>query len=173
MEAIIIEDKLEAIFAYLPAMTYTIGGTTFNPVFRYGDQKELNVFIKSYESESQTPYPLIWLLYPSKEMHHKNKVQLEDLTLILIVNTNDKMLNKERLDTTYRKVLLPLYENIFSAFQKAVNVNLLETIEVTKFPNYGDTESNSDSSFTVDLWDALKTVWKIEITRACLKTIKI
>lgn len=173
MGTIIVEEKLASIFDYLPSMRYSNGLELFKPVFRYGDQKELNVFLKSYESEQSSPYPLIWLLYPNKEIHHKKKVELPDLTLILAVNTNDKMLNNERIATTYKKLLIPLYENVFRALQKATNVNLVEKVDMIKFPNFGDKDYDSEESFTTDLWDALKTTWKIEITNACLKDIKI
>lgn len=170
---IIVEDKLEAIFKFLPVMGYKDKSMLFKPIFGYGDQKELNSFLKSKESLPHKPYPLIWLLYPYKEVHHKKVVKLDGLKLILAVNTNDKMLNEERIATNYRNILIPLQENIFRVLKRAVNVRLVEKVEIYKYPNYSDNNSSGDSSFTTDLWDALSTVWSIEINDSCLRDIKI
>ena len=167
---IVVEDKLKEIFERLPAMKYEVGGAhSFIPVFGYGSQIELNKFLKSQESEQTHPYPLIWLLYPYKELHKKKKVELDDLVLILATNTNSQMLNKERIDTNFKKVLIPLFDNIQKAFKLAVNVNLLQEVEVVKFPNYSGDDDKESSSFTTDLWDAMKTIWQISINTACLR----
>lgn len=172
---IVVEDKLEAIFDYLPEMAYAEGGTEYKVIFGYGDQKELNLFLAAQESNSNKPYPLIWLLYQYKEKHTKRKVDLEDLVLILAVDTSAAMLNKDRLATTFRNILFPLYDNILGVFRKAVNVNLKEEVGVVKFPNYTDETDryNDNVTFTSERWDALKTTWELSINDNCLKQITI
>lgn len=170
---IIVEDKLEEIFDYLPAMKYEVGSEySFKPVFGFGDQMELNKFLKNKESESTKPYPLIWLLYRYNEKHEKKKVVLNDIVLILATNTNAEMSNRDRIETNFKKVLIPLYDNILEALTKSVNINLEDDRGVVKFPNFSE-EVNREQSFTTELWDALKTTWNFEINTACFRSIKI
>lgn len=171
---IIVEDKLKEIFEYLPAMKYEVGSVlSFKPVFGYGSQIELNKFLKSKESDQSHPYPLIWLLYPYKELHKRKEVDLEGMVLILATNTNSQMLNSERIDTNFKKVLIPLYDNVHAVLKRAVNVNLIEETEIIKFPNYSGDNNREEEAFTTDLWDAMKTIWKLSINTACLKEIKV
>ena len=169
---IVVEDKLEAIFNYLPAVKYNEDSdTSYKPIFRFGDQKELNSFLQLSKEANSRPYPLIWMLYPSEENHFKTHVDLEDLTLILAVNTNISMLNKERLEKTFKKILFPLYDNVHYVLKSAVNTNLTEEVKITKYPNYSG-DNNREKAMTLDLWDAVKTVWKISIHNNCLREIK-
>lgn len=171
---IVVEDQLKAIFDYLPSMSYEVRGSSFKPVFGYGDQMELNEFLKSKESDETRPYPLIWLLYPYKELHKKKVVELNDLVLILATNTNAKLSNSERIETNFKRILIPLYDNVFKVLQRAVTVSLIEEVEIIKFPNYsGDNRDDDNQAFSTDLWDAMKTVWNLNINESCLKHIKI
>jgi hypothetical protein len=157
---IVIEDKLNDIFSYLPSQN------GFKPVFSWGDDKELNTFL-SNSNEATTPYPLIWLIYPYNENHKKRSVKAK-IELILAVKTNTEMLNKERLIKTYKGILIPLYDNILTVFQKASTVFVEEEYEVIKYPNYGD----STNTKTVDIWDALKVTFDLRFNDNFLKTIK-
>lgn len=171
---IVVEDKLKAIFDYLPLMEYEVGSASFKPVFGYGDQMELNTFLKNKESDLTRPYPLVWLLYPYKELHKKKVVELKDLVLILATNTNARLSNSERIQTNFKKVLIPLYDNVFTVLKRAVNISLIEEVEIIKFPNYsGDNRDDDNQAFSTDLWDAMKTVWNFNINNSCLKNIKI
>lgn len=176
---IIVENKLEEIFSYLPLMSYEVGGAEFKVYFGYGDELELNAFLKQKEGDETQPYPLIWLLYPYEEIHKKKEVYLNDIVLIVATNTNNNMLNKERIATNFSKVLIPLYDNIERAFLRASNMNFLQEVKVTKFPNYSGEDQRRSSiepreeSFANTLWDALKTKWKISINDNCLKQIKL
>lgn len=171
---IVVEDKLEEIFSYIPKMSYEVGGVEFNVVFGYGDKYELNQFLKDNESNDNKPYPLIWMLYPYKELHKKKVVDLKDIVLILATNTNASMSNKDRIKTNFKRILIPLYDYVFTVLQRAVNISLLEEVEVIKFPNFSsDKLEDREESFTIELWDALKTVWNFNINNSCLKDIKV
>lgn len=172
---IIVEDKLKEMFGYLPDMSYAEGATEFTPVFGYGDQKELNLFLAERESKTSKPYPLIWLLYPYKEKHFKREVLIEDLVLLLAVDTTEAMRYKDRIETTFGRILIPLFDNINTVFNRAINVNKKDEVGVVKFPNYTDDSDryNDNLHFTSDRWDALKTTWEIKINDNCLKKIKV
>lgn len=172
---IVVEDKLKAIFNFIPEMSYTAGSTLYKPVFGFGNKLELVAFIKQAETNEFNTYPLIWLLYPFNEKHKNwgRKVEIEDLTLILAVNASKTMLNDERLETTFKRVLIPLYENIETLFKRASTLNVSSEVGVVKFPNYSGDLSDGDSNFTVDRWDALKTIWNVTINDFCLKDIII
>lgn len=172
-DSIIVEKRLAEIFEYMPSMKMNEADTTsYDVTFGYGSAKELNAFLKSKENESVHPYPLIWLLYPLVEKHNKTEVILERANFILAVNNKAVMLNEQRINETYTKVLMPLYDNMRKCLKRANISNLNEELELTKFPNYGSTP-NQEEHVTTDVWDALKVVLNVRINNVCLKAIKL
>lgn len=167
----VLEDKLEEIFFYLPLMKYSELSSEFKPKFGAGDKLELAHFLADSKT-GETVYPLIWLLHPTDEIHSRGHIKVNELVLILAVNTNAAMLNKERIETTFKKILLPLLENVKHAFRFASNLNLKDEVGVVKYSNYSDNLSTGDSNFTIDRWDALRTTWTIDINDKCLKQIQ-
>lgn len=160
----VLEDKLEAIFSYLPAID------TFIPKFAYGDPKELAAFLK-HKHKGQQPYPLIWLLYPYAETHEGTHLEATNVSLILAVQTNASMQNKQRLAETYKKILFPLYDNIVYAFNAANIVNVAHKYRVVKHPNYSDDRSLGGSHAGPFIWDAMKVTFDIKIQDTCLRPI--
>ena len=172
---IVIENVLKEVFSYLPEMSYSKNSTPYKPVFKYGDTVELAEFIRQAAEKGYETYPLIWLLYPYRENHVKRGrgVVIEDLTLILAVNTSAAMLNDERLATTFEKVLNPLYENVHKVMTRAASLNVDPETEIVKFPNYSGDLSNGEQNFTIDRWDAIKTIWNVYVNDKCLRKIII
>jgi hypothetical protein len=171
-KVIIIEDVLEKVFSYLPKMSFEEGGTEYPVVFGYGDKIELNSFLSNREQSDV--YPLIWLLYPLSEEHHKTKANFTDVVFVLAVTTNQSMENKERLILTYGKVLMPLFYNIRMLFRRSNVISVdskNETYKATKFPNYSEDETR-DKSGTIAIWDALQVIVDLEIIQGCIKPIK-
>jgi len=169
-QIIVFEDKLEEIFSYLPRMKYTDANLLdYKVVFGSGDKKALNVFLKT-KHKGESPYPLVWLLYPYEETHNKTNLSIDKVTLILAVPTNKSMQNKQRLDETYKKVLFPLYDNMVFALGQANIVNIAHEFKVVKYPNYSD-EPLDDESAGIFIWDALKVNFQITIQDTCLKPI--
>lgn len=169
---IVIEDKLTQIFSYIPKMRHISGDGLFDVTFSYGDKKALNAFLKNVKNGA-SPYPLIWLLYPYKEKHLTNKVNVEKMELILAVQTNSSMTSEQRIKETYSKVLNPLFDYVINAFRLSSNVNNSEEVEVIKFPNYSDDQSTGDTSAGSFKWDAIKLTLDITITNKCFKPIKL
>lgn len=172
LEPIISEEVLEEVFSYLPDMSFEEDGTEFPVRFGYGDEVELNVFLKNREVSDV--YPLIWMLYPQTEKHLKNSVRLEKATFILSVTTNQSMENSERIKLTYRKILIPLMFNIRLLFRQSNVISVYDKEEkyiVTKHPNFSESTMR-DKTGAVAIWDALKITVDLDIIGGCIKPIK-
>jgi hypothetical protein len=144
----------------------------FKPVFKYGDNKELLAFLKT-KNKGEKPYPLIWLVYPYVEDHGRTNVSIEPISLVLAVRTNKSMLNEQRMEETYKKVLIPLYNNLREMFMQSNIAYVTDEYIVTKFPNYSNEESEGTQNQTVDLWDALKMTFNCTINANCLNELYI
>lgn len=169
LKAIIVEDRFAEIFAQLPTIS-NAKGTEFSMIFKYGDVYELQAFLDNTKGNTKRPYPLIWLLYPYLEQHKRTGVNLEGVQLILATETNAESNNEQRLLENYKKVLIPLYENIKIAFLRANIIHTSDEYNFTKFPNYGRVEDNV-SEVNV-LWDAIKLNFNCFINDKCLTQIK-
>ena len=159
---IVVEDRLSEIFEFLPP----ING--FNPVFRYGDDKELNTFLSSYDGKSSTPYPLIWLVYPYTEKQSRRHVEITNMKFILAVRNNEVMLYDERIIKTFKGLLIPLYNNIIESFKKANTMLTDDEYNVVKYPNYGSGEEAKAN----DIWDAITITTDVEFNDFRLLNIK-
>lgn len=171
-QAIVLEDVLEELFSFLPKMSFDEDGPEYPVTFGYGDNIELNLFLKN--REEQDVYPLVWMLYPNKEEHQKNRLISERTTFIVAVLTNQSMENHERMQLTYGKVLMPLLHNMRLLFRGS-NVTTTghkhEGYEVVKYPNFSETDIRSKTG-TIAIWDALKVVVNLEIIQGCIKPVK-
>ena len=170
---IIIEDKFEAIFGYLPDMKYDDSSPAFPVIFKYGDKDELMAFLKSTQADANKPYPLIWLVYPYLEKHLKTRVELKSVSLILAVDTAKEHLNPERIQLNYKTILMPLYANIVKVLTKANIINMKHEFDIIKHPNYSQEDSDGKESKTTDRWDALKVTFNCSMIDTCLKQIAI
>jgi hypothetical protein len=167
-KTIVIEDRLREIFEYLPDVAGT-NSNNFKPVFKVGDENELLAFFA--ESTQETNYPLIWLQMPYDENHiNRKRVMVEPLTLILAVETNNTMRNSERLNTTFKPILMVLLDNILDAFTKANTIDFDLNYGITKYGNYSN-EDDTKGKF-VDIWDAIKVTVTISVNSNCLREIK-
>lgn len=169
-KTIIVESRLQELFNYLPEMTSLKGNTTHKPIFKYGDEKALNTFLKLKKNETP-PYPLIWLIYPYKEEHKRSKVLLNNISFVLALETNAVMLNDERIKITYEKGLIPLYNNIKHLFKFGNIINVKNHYyDIVKYPNYtGEPDDNKNQVGYI--WDALKITFSGDISDSCLKPI--
>lgn len=171
---IIVENRLKELFDTLPSVQ--IGGTSYPAIFKYGDQKELMLFLSTTKGNTVKPYPLIWYVYPNAETDngHGQEVSLT-LSLVLAVNSDAKMLNPERKETTYKTILEPLRDNVRTALKRASILNVIADgdgtrFTTTKFPNYSGDDNNAEASELQDVWDAIKQVQNVTINNNCLKT---
>lgn len=165
---IVVEDRLAEMFAYLPEMK-NANDVPFTPTFMYGDQKQLLDFLRQ-NSKGDSKYPLIWLVYPFEEKHCRSEVEFKNMTLILAVETNSKMLNSQRLKETYAKVLMPLFDNIKICFNNANISNSSNEYFLTKYPNYSHNADATENEATY-IWDALKVTFDGKLNSNCLRPI--
>lgn len=173
MKSIIsVEKTLEHIFYMLPAMRYENEGEFYNPHFVTGTEQELNRFLLEAKSNENKPYPLIWLLMPYSENHKSKSVKVEDLCLVIAVNGSKSLSFQNRLLTSFDKVLTPLLINIRWALYHSSVINLEEEMRVIKFPNYSVENSDNRESASIEIWDAYKVYFGLEINSGCIKQLK-
>jgi hypothetical protein len=142
-EILIVEDKLKEAFAYLPEMVGQ-DGNLYKPLFKVGDEYELYAFFA--QSQGTTKYPLIWLVRPFIETHNKNEVVIDNLTFIVAVETNAQMTDSERMDLTFKPILIPLVNKIIDLFRIANTIETGYPYSIIKFPNYSDESGDNDNA---------------------------
>jgi len=158
---IVIEERLEELFSYLPA---TPDG--FKPKYYYGDEKEINALIKLSDGAI---YPLIYQTSNEWTENAKNPNTVEaELVFVLAVQNTVAMRNKERWATSYRNVLRPLYENIKTLFMHANIVTSDLAFTVSNHPNYSENEVTKDKNKFIDIVDALVIRVTIKISNGCI-----
>ena len=91
-KTIVVEERLQEIIDCFPEIESLSGRSSHKVIFGYGDEKELNAFLKVRKLEAV--YPLIWLLYPYSEKHTNTKVEVSKAVFIMSVSTNASMENK-------------------------------------------------------------------------------
>lgn len=169
-KTLVIEDILSSHFDMLPPFEKEVGGVTieFSPFFKVGDDKELLAFIKEKETK---PYPLIWLMRPFSEDHKTTFVSCDDLSFVLAVESNTEEYDSDRLESSYKAILLPLLDNIKKIFRISASIDFNNNnVKITKFPNYGEDNENEFSS----IWDALKVTFEsLSFKDKCIKQINI
>ena len=172
---IVLENRLKEIFDQLPNIT--VGENSFKPTFSYGDDKDLNLYIRT-TLKGKSIYPLIWLVYPSSEEHNYTSTKLKsDIKLILAVKNKDtSLLNEQRYNTTFDRILLPLLENVLKAFKGTKIAAINEDSEgylyrIKKFPNYGDQEANAISHKTIEPWDAIRLEFNLTVNNCKIDNI--
>lgn len=158
---IIVEDRLRELFNTLPQIDYD--GNLYTPIFDHGNPNDLNKFIRQEEKK----YPLIWL--ESEYPEDKTDLHTVNVSLSIILATYSGDLNQDnsqRLEDKFKKVLIPLLDNIDKAFERG-NTILFEdrNYRVTKFFNYGKNQKHTST----DIWDAIKLEVDLNINDYCLK----
>lgn len=170
-KSIILENRLEEAFSYLPTMKYKpTDSVSYSVTFGYGDHKALNAFLKQRNKGSVSVYPLIWLLYPYREVHTRTNMKAEGISLVLAVNTDASMQNKQRIEETFKNVLFPLLDNVTHCLTSANVFNVSEEIKMVKHPNYSDSEQGEQHAGTF-IWDAIKIELDLTVIDGCMRPI--
>src|SRR5687768_14708966 len=110
MTAIVVEDKLSALFSLIPSRTYTDVNeneiTVPAPRYHFGDAKECNALLKS---KNFNVYPLIFQTSTTETQNPKANSVTTDLVLVLATqNKKVQLLNTQRWETSYKNILMPL-----------------------------------------------------------------
>jgi len=160
---IVVEERLAEVFAQLPP----IGGVACK--YHFGDGIEANKFIKGANHDV---YPLVYQTSNNWTGMVVPEIEVEtDLVLLLCVqNLNQDMYNSERWATSYRNVLLPLFENVDKALQRSGIISSDYRYSVRNYPNYSERESKENNKF-IDIVDAIEVSLRVTISANCVQTI--
>lgn len=159
---IIVEDILKTLFEGLPLIT--VGGESFDPVFDFGDVRDLNKFLKQEEKK----YPLIWLESGFNEEFYDEGVKIQPNIIIATYGLNSSYSNREKLDINFKTVLIPLLESVIKTFERSNVINFDgDTFKITKYYNYGNGERHE----TTDIWDAIKLEVELTLKEGCIKQV--
>jgi len=161
---IVIEHHIRAIVNTIPEIQ--INKTlTAKPKFGWGDELELNRYIKLKKEQS---YPLIWLL-PDTDRYEgwDGRKAVRPCTFIIATREIRKELfNDQRYLKSFDVVLNPLTDYLVHGLQTSnISDRMDDGWSVSKHPNYS---AESDKDGTIDIWDAIK----LEISVRFFGTIK-
>lgn len=167
---IVVEHVIRSIIDMIPEIELN-PSVTQKAKFHWGDEKELNRYIKTKKDNS---YPLIWLL-PSEDSYEgasKSQVVLKDCSFVIATReTRKDLFNDERYIKTFDLVLNPLTEKLIHGLTSS---NITDRIgndwTINRFPNYS---ADSEENGTIDLWDAIRLDISIRFNQSvnCLRQI--
>ena len=153
---IVVQERLTELFETLPL----IGGK--QPYFDGGSKEYLNRLLSGYFKQGEAPYPLIWMLDNEETGVELHGYTEKRTTFILCTrNENLNMYTPQRIATTYKDVLIPLYNAIIRSFRTSGNISYNdESIDSRLYPNYSVTEKKNK---VIDIWDALEVTLELNI----------
>lgn len=190
---IVPELHIQEIIGLIP--TYTLDEDTDRQslplTYGFGDHKTLLQELKQRRLNQSPLYPLVWFVMPFDEGHYETAVEVDEITLILAINTRKEWLNPQRYRETFQTYLFPNLElikqallkaNTFSIFPLTQTAGRNKYFSVVKRPNYGDPEEldKFDTSQTrnkatenkaTDYWDAIQITFKGRFKETCLLPI--
>lgn len=147
--------------------------------YHYGDQKELNAWIKNMTSGGVRKYPLVW--YVLNTFTEFQGVYETEATLAIFQNTDSSWFNPKRKEESYTKIIDPTWQAIKVIFSEnqfvEVMGNLATQYSIIDEPNYGvnptavDAKIDSDKadkSIATDIVDARFIRLKLRINAQCI-----
>jgi len=159
---IVVEELLKTLFSQIPNVI--VDGESFEPVFGWGDLKDLNIFLK----QEQKKYPLIWLETGFSEDFSTEGVRISPNIVIATYGLDQTYSNEQKLDLSFKKVLFPLLDSVLKTFTRSNVVNFDgESFKIMKYYNYGDGSKHE----TTDIWDAIKLEVDLVLLEGCIKDI--
>lgn len=169
---IVVEERFIDLFSRLPEITSN-GITYPKPIYHFGDGKELNRFIAERQKNNQLTYPLIYQTsYREVQRYKENLVDLNPVEMFIAYQTQTELFNTERWATSYRNILVPTFNNIFTALRKSGIIQETEwDITVEKFPNYGNPEIDGTQTKTIDVIDALRFTLNCTMNSNCINKL--
>ena len=129
-------------------MTIMVGVDTITVKNNYGNQDALNKFIHESVDKAASKFPLLfYVINPARTF---GNYQYCDTNLIIMMNTEEPFLYKERTDAIYIKYIEPVYDAAVKLMRQSVFVtDLSEKIDrysYTDVPNYGIINQESTKS---------------------------
>jgi hypothetical protein len=140
-----------------------------------GNQDALNKFIAESDSREAVKFPLIFYVIAPVETIGNYRYCNTDL--IIMMNTKESLLYKDRTDKTYVDYIEPVYDKVVTALKQNIYVTDLsekrERYSYVDVPNYGITEAKpvskiQDKSAISDYVDARIVKLRLKINTNCL-----
>lgn len=120
-------------------MTITVGSDIITIQNNYGNQDALNKFINESDDKLAESFPL--LFYVINSTRTLGNFKYCNTNLIIMKDTDESLLYKERTDSVYIKYIDPIYEAVTKLMRQSPFVtDLSEKIDrysFTDVPNYG------------------------------------
>lgn len=165
---IVVEERIRDVLVDLPKVVTDYKGTPteFKHRFDWGSKEDLNILL----AQEKQVYPLIWLETGFSEDHKPNADEVSASVSIKIATygLDTSLLNQQRLNLTFKDILIPVLDNIVKAFNRSNIVKLDDfDYKITKFYNYG----TGSSQETTDIWDAIKLDINLTINNDCIKPV--
>lgn len=162
------EEKIGEILSQVPDIT-DANGKTFKVRFNWGSENVLNKFITMKESQSK--YPLIWLILGKAENEISNSL-IQCKPRLVIATRSDKAdeFNPFIYQTDFKTILNPIAENVLKALERS-GVSTFTKYDIERKANYSQ---NMKEGVTVDIWNAIVLDIKDLVLRSdrCINNIK-
>lgn len=147
------------------------GNLTTSVKFYWGDEEDLQLFIKKTGNENY--FPLIWLVTGRDEYPRSNRVRRKAEFVILTRETDRELLNTERIERSFNYVLNPITNSLVELLSKSTISNIVDNKYYTqKFTNYSSSERGKDKNLVNDIWDAIKLTCEVEFNDRTLNICK-
>ncbi|MBQ19148.1 MAG: hypothetical protein CMD31_00175 [Flavobacteriales bacterium] len=168
------EIRLKELFATLPVVT--LGSKSAKVIYGFGTQTDLYKFLNKKRKEVSelggNIYPILWLETGFKTSGSDKQIEFP-CELILATLTTSERTNEQRVDTTFKQQLIPVFDNIKTAFRKSGFTTVKRdsarksesAFDVTRYYNYGTDDDGSHQ--TTDIWDAMKIGCGLIMTDQC------
>jgi hypothetical protein len=151
-------DEIEAC---VTAVKTALGLSVLN--FQYGYVKELNETLKQMENDPAKyaeKFPLVWL----SEEPASNTIARGDLRyfgtarpdILIIMSTDKNFKAKQRMDTNYKPVLLPIYRELLNQIVKSSAFEIMKVDDITHTLTKGYYWGENQQTILNDAVDCLK-----------------
>lgn len=130
----------------------------------FGDDVYINSILTTFSKSPKTSdlkFPLIALFTPiSEDRSNKKYASVAPVSLLFAINTKSSYTNEERLEYSFKRTLIPLYECFLSELKKHPNIELAYDEEIphnyTENYSYGSRGAfDSQNKKLDDLIDAI------------------
>jgi len=174
-----------ALGALFDGMTIRYNNTDVTVNYHYGDQKELNAWIKNMTNADVRKYPLVW--YILNDFTELNGWYETEARVIVFQNTLSEWFNPKRQEESYTKIIEPVTKEIEKRLTQSGYVEIRSRDLKTRFikkdePNYGvdtnnenltssdfkSTKSYGTKSISTDIVDARLIRFPLRIKAECL-----
>lgn len=166
-----------AICKILDGLTISVDGSDIVVQNNMGNQDALDKFIAKSDEKKSRKFPLNFYVINTVN-EESNGWKYCETDLIIMMNTKEDLLYKERADRTYIKYIEPIYQALKRLLNKNQNIEVIASRTGKKYPytdvpNFGLTESNvgnkkSEESVITDYVDARIIKLNFRIKTNCI-----